>query len=419
MMHEAISRRALLAGLAAVTAAPRLSAQETALSVPWMGWPEEQVRPLMAAFEAANPAIRVREERLPLGELLKTLEVRLAARNATPDVYIVDGPLTASYAARGHLVDLGPVLAAEKDRFLPSALAQGSFEGKLYSSPIATSSQLLFYNRKLLADAGVAAPSADPAQRLTWEALLPMAQKLTNAGSGVFGFSFENSSRPYQILAVPQSWGAPVLGPDGLTATGYVDGPGMVASLTWYQQLFTTHKVSPANVFDNGVIQQMFGAGKIAMVLGGTWNLEGFEKAGVDFGVAPHPYFAAGKPVTPTGSFHVGINPRTRNAAQAQAFVKWLAITPAMELWLDLRPYPPVLKEVWEKRSKTTFAAPAWQIVQHELVHTATPRPATPGYREYEDYLRLALQDMQGGAAVQPTLAAAARNIDREMRKYR
>lgn len=416
-----IDRRQFVAGAASMALLGSTSssrAQATTLSVPWMGWPEEQVKPLMGAFEKET-GIGIAAERLPIAELFKTLEVRLQARNELPDVYLVDGPLTASYAARGHLLDLKELLSGDVDRFLPTTLVQGTFEDTLYAMPLGTSSQLLFYNKKLFAEAGIPLPSGDPAARMTWEELLPIAEKLTKPEVSQFGFAFENTN-PYQLLPVPQSWGAEVIGPDGLTATGYVDGDKMVEAMSWYQDLFQKHKVGPIGTFQTGVTQEMFGSGKLAMLIGGTWNLVGLKKfTDLDFAVAPHPYFAAGKPVTPTGSWHVGINPRTAHMEQCQAFVKWLSTRDAMDLWFDLRQYPPALKEIWEERAGTTFVDPAWSIVRYELANTATPRPATPGYREYEDFLKTAMQDIQTGADVRTTLSKAATSIDREMRKYR
>ena len=372
----------------------------------------------MAAFEKAT-GIRVSAERLPITELFRTLEVRLQARNELPDVYLVDGPLTASYAARGHLLALAEMLAGDLDRFVPTTLMQGTYNDQLFAMPLGTSSQLLFYNKKLFSEAGIEAPSADPEARMTWEDLLPIAQRLTKPEISQFGFTFENTN-PYQLLPIPLSKGAEVIGPDGLTAVGYVDGKGMVDAMTWYQDLFQTRKVGPVGTFQTGVTQEMFGSGKLAMIVGGTWNLIGFKNFGnLDFGVAPHPYFAGGKAVTPTGSWHIGINPRTAHIEEAKAFVKWLSTREAMNLWFDLRQYPPSLEEIWKERASTTFVDPAWEIVRYELANTATPRPPTPAYREYEDFLRTAMQDIQTGADVSDALSRAAQSIDREMRKYR
>lgn len=417
-----IERRRFLqgaAGLAALRAAGQASAQAaTTLTVPWMGWPENQVRPLMEVFERTS-GVKIAEERLPIEELFKALEIRLTARNALPDLYLVDGPLTASYAVRGHLLDLTPIVGPERDRFVPSTLVQGTYRDKLYSFPLGTSSQLMFCNKKLFAEAGIPLPSADPAKRLTWDELLDIAKKLTKPSVSQFGFTFE-SANPYQLMPLPQSRGVTTISADGLTASGHVDSQGMVDVMTWYQQLYQVHKVGPVGTFQTGVTQEMFGAGKLAMFIGGTWNLVGFAKfKDLDYVVAPHPYFAGGRPVTPTGSWHLGINPRTAHMQQAQAFLRWFMTRDTMDYWFTLRQYPPSLKQIWTERAASTFVDPAWTIVQHELAHTATPRPATPGYREYESFLRTAMQDIQTGAEVRGALRQAAASIDREMRKYR
>jgi len=390
----------------------------TTLSVPWMGWIEEQVTPLVNAFEQQS-SIKLAVERLPISELFRTLEIRLQARNALPDVYLVDGPLTASYAARGHLLDLGEMLGGELERFLPTALAQGTYDGKLYAMPIATSSPVLYYNKKLFAEAGIPLLSMEPEERISWEELLPIAQELTKPEIAQFGFAFEFVN-PYQLLCLPQSLGVEVIGPDGLTASGYVDSEAMIEVFSWYQDLYQKHKVSPIGVFQGAIAQEMFGQGKLAMLAGGTWNLGTFQKySDLDYGVAPHPYFAAGRAVTQTGSWHIGINPRTAHLEASQDFVKWMATKEAMSLFFDLRQYPPVLKEIWEDRATTDFVHPAWSIVQYELANTAVPRPATPAYREYEDFFKIAMQDMQTGSDVRESLVRAAASIDREMRKYR
>jgi multiple sugar transport system substrate-binding protein len=77
-----------------------------------------------------------------------------------------------------------------------------------------------------------------------------------------------------------------------------------------------------------------------------------------------------------------------------------------------------VLKSIWDSE-KATFDTDMWRIVRHELDNTALPRPATPGFREYEDLVRVALRDIQTGADVKTALSGAAQRIDREMQKYR
>jgi multiple sugar transport system substrate-binding protein len=92
---------------------------------------------------------------------------------------------------------------------------------------------------------------------------------------------------------------------------------------------------------------------------------------------------------------------------------------PAMiELQARLRPNPPVIRSVWDALG-TALDTPGWRIMRHELSETAVPRPATPGWREYEDILRIAIREITGGAEAGPRLQRAARDIDRELAKYR
>jgi len=94
-----------------------------------MGWPDNRVLPLMAEFEKRNPTIKLSVERMPFSQLFQVLEVRLNARTSDPDIFIVDSPLTASYASRGHLMELDPLI--DRNRFSAGALAAGRFNGKL------------------------------------------------------------------------------------------------------------------------------------------------------------------------------------------------------------------------------------------------------------------------------------------------
>ncbi|KAB2849967.1 MAG: sugar ABC transporter substrate-binding protein [Hyphomicrobiaceae bacterium] len=417
-----LDRRAALkagAAAAATLAMPAIArAQQTTLKVVWMGWPDHQVLPLMAAFEKRNPSIKLAVERMPFSQIFQALEVRLNARGNDPDIYIVDSPLTASYASRGHLRPLDDII--DKKRFAPSAIAAASYQGKVYSAPFGSSMQVLYYNKTMLKAAGIAAPSADPAKRLTWEQVLDIARKIAKPAANIWGFSFEQQERPYQLLPLGQSLGGVALSPDGFKATGFLDGPAFVEAFTFMQKLYTEWKVSPPGQFDTALTPELFGNEKCALMLGGTFLFDTFKTKfpKLDFAVAPHPYFAKGKPVTPTGAWHFGINPRSTQQAAAAQFVKEMLSDDINVLWFKARPYVPTLNAVWAKEP-VTFEADMWKIAQYELQNTALPRPATPGFREYEDILRVALRDIQGGGAVQGILTAAAQKIDREIAKYR
>ena len=65
----------------------------------------------------------------------------------------------------------------DRKRFSRAAVAAGTYKGKLYSAPFATSSQLLFYNRALFKQAGIEPPAADVNKRWTWEQVVAAGQR--------------------------------------------------------------------------------------------------------------------------------------------------------------------------------------------------------------------------------------------------
>lgn len=417
-----LGRRSLCLGMAAMSAAALFftpAAAETKLDVVWMGWAEESVKPLMDWFRKENPDITLNYQRIPYNELLSSLEVRLGARTPEPDIYSADASLTASYAARGHLMDLTPYFKDELGRFDSAALGAASYKGKMYAGPFATSTQLMFVNLDLFKAAGVEPPGTGVSDRWTWEQVLEAAKKIAKPQENTWGILLEQSDRPYQLLPLMQSKGAAVVSDDGLTASGYVDGDKFVEATQFYGDLFGKHKVSPPGLFDLNLVQEVFHTGRAAMMVGGTWNLDRL-KTGAPFKwiAVPHPYFAGGKPVTPTGSWQIGINPRTKNPEAAMKFMRFFMRDDVQVKWFELRPYPPVLKANWANLSDKLNGQP-WEIARHELQNTAVPRPPIPGFREYEEILKLAFRDIQQGAPAKDRLTRAAREIDRQLAKYK
>ena len=194
--------------------------------------------------------------------------------------------------------------ALDRSEFSKAAIDAASFRGKLYSAPFSTSSQLLFYNRAYFRQAGIEPPPADVDKRWTWEQVVDAGKKMADPAQNRWGLIIEQAERPYQLLPLGQSLGGVALSPDGLKATGYLDGPAFVEGFTFLQRLYTDWKISPPGVFDNNVTPDLFGSGRTGMYLGGTFNMGLFQDKykDLDWGVAPHPYFAKGKPVTPTGA---------------------------------------------------------------------------------------------------------------------
>ena len=62
------------------------------------------MEPVIAAFEAANPTIRVNYESVPFKDLNSIIQARVGAGDADPDIYTADQPRIAALVDRGMLL---------------------------------------------------------------------------------------------------------------------------------------------------------------------------------------------------------------------------------------------------------------------------------------------------------------------------
>ena len=395
------------------------------LEVLWMGWPKDQVMQLIDDFEAKNPDIKIDIQLIPFGQLFQTIEVRLASGSGTPDVYIVDGPNTASYAARKYLLPLDSYFSpADKKAWFDSSIKAGTYNGEFVSVPYGTSSAGLFFNKEIFQKYGVPFPSEKLDGRLTWDEVVELAKKLTidvdkDGKTDIWGLVLEQIDRPYLIFPMMQSLGAELLSPDGFKSRGYITSDKFVAAATFYGKLFNEWKVSPQGIGDSAIAREYFGTGKAAMMLGNEWNITRLAKfPALKYGLSPFPYFKGGKPVTPTGSWHVGVNSKTKHKEEAIKFLKYITGKEAVIKWYKLNGVAPARPDVYAALPDT-FSNPMWKLFLSEMSNTAMGRPITPGYSQYELILRETFNAIHYGAEPKKALNDAAVRIDRELARFK
>jgi ABC-type glycerol-3-phosphate transport system substrate-binding protein len=409
----------LLAVLIPGTARPAGTVQLkfTTLSDPY----PQYMNKLITVFERDNPGVQVAVEGIPFNQYFDVIEARLASGASDPDVLFVDQPLVMAYTARGFLTPLDQYVDMQEQRaFVPALVEAGKVNGKLMAIPLQSSTQLLYYNITLFQKAGIPLPSDDPAKRLTWEQLVEVARKLT--GPNQWGFAFEQVDRPYQLLPLPESLGGQPIDPSGTRATGYIDTPPWIRAATFYWDLYNRWKVSPPGVTFPQT-DDLFESGRLAMLLGIELQVNRFAKdKDLKWGIAPHPYFAGHRVVTPTGSWYVGINKNTRQLEAAGRWIHFLASEGAGRMWYEVSGRLPVHRRVlseMQNLATSPIAKAAARIAYYESTHTAVPRPHIVGYREWEDILFHAFADIRNGADPAKTLQNAATRIDQALQKYR
>ncbi|WP_431246568.1 ABC transporter substrate-binding protein [Leifsonia xyli] len=162
--------------------------------------------PVIEGFEKAHPGDTVKYTQVPFDQLSSTLQQRLAAKDSTIDVYTVDQPNIPQLAAQGFLEDLSDLRNREKTATSEGQYKINVYDGKMWALSVWNSTQLMFYNKDALAKAGVTPPSADPAERWTWEQTQDAARKAQAAGVKN-GLLLEQVEAYYQLQPLVESLG--------------------------------------------------------------------------------------------------------------------------------------------------------------------------------------------------------------------
>ncbi|HMQ94804.1 MAG TPA: sugar ABC transporter substrate-binding protein [Amaricoccus sp.] len=116
----------------------------------------ETLKGIVAEFEAANPGTTVEIISLPWGEAFQKFATMVSAGDI-PDVIEMPDTWVSLYAGNGLLADLSPYLAEweHTDDLSERAVALGQVDDKPVMLPYGFYLRAMFYNKDLLAEAGV------------------------------------------------------------------------------------------------------------------------------------------------------------------------------------------------------------------------------------------------------------------------
>lgn len=370
--------------------------------------------------------IEVEIQGFPFRDLLKTIEVRGKAKATDVDAIFVDAPLVPSYAVRGIISSMGPYITESEAQniWADATVAAATWQGEIWAPPLNNSSQLLFYNKDLLDAAGIDAPSSDPALRITWEQLVENAKKMVDADAGVWGMTFDQVSRYYQLQALPESaGGGSGVDASGTSVEGMLTNEGWLKAAKFYYDTFNTWNISPKGVSPDQT-QALFTSGKVAYFVGGPWNIKPMVDSGVNFGMALHPYFKGGVPKTPTNSWHMGVWNYSEHKDAAAQLVRFLTASPEVaidytEQYGQLPAHFAALRNIQESPRYSSFPDIGLRMAAYEAANTAVTRARTPAFLEFEEIVNNSFEDIRNGGDPATVLGEAEQRIQSAMRRYR
>lgn len=297
IQHRSMTRRRFGQGMAAAIAAPAVlagqratvaRAQEPATVTFWQFSTEDFViaayNEAIAAFQEANPDVTVNMEIVPWAEQQQKLVTGLTT-GQLPDVSMLGNNVVAQFQALGALEPLTPYFEAwseEIGRDITEDIWPGDelyykLDGDWWGSPVAEETRCLYYRKDLLEAAGIDAPPS------TWEETREAAKALTTGD--VFGFGVPGGidyGTIQTFMSVYLGYGARFLTPEG---TCGFDTPEFREALTYYTNLYLEDKVTPPDTptYGNPQLQELFQAGRLAMMINGPEMYRTLQGAGVDW----------------------------------------------------------------------------------------------------------------------------------------
>ncbi|PLT31050.1 ABC transporter substrate-binding protein [Peribacillus deserti] len=251
---------------------------------PFSGADGPRMKNIVANYNKSQDKYEVDLQIVPQTDYYKTVDLAFSGQKSAPDLMIMHTDQLTNYAEKNLLKDMTDTIeknGVKAEDYSDTAWQAGSIGGKQYSIPLDIHPLVLYYNKDMFKAAGLD-PEKAPTNR---EEFVAAAKKLTDESKKQYGF------------VVPTLWPNQFIYPTVFFQNGgelMKDGkpnynsPEGVEALTFLSELVTKEKVSPANVQQDGEVT-LFLQGKNAMQLNGPWMMEQWDKAGINYGVAPVP----------------------------------------------------------------------------------------------------------------------------------
>jgi len=395
----------LAAGCAPIPATPAPEeavpeAPPAKVAVTLQFWAEgfsEWVEGRIDAYKELNPEVTVEFVTFKWGEMTPKL-LTASAGGTPPDIVIQDRFRVAGWAGRGGATPLDDFVAqynVKPEDYWSATWAEAVWAGHVYAIPFETDGRFIFWNKEIFEAEGLDPDTPPPSQ--DWEAMIDLAIQLTKqAADGsvdVMGFI------PCQTLGYGNggdyvyAWanGAKYMKDE---RTAWMDNPKLVETLQWeFDCVEAVGGIEKASEFSSGWPTvagfSPFGAGKLAMMVNGDWNLSTFAKYYPDLKFGMAPWRMRGKEDEYTGFAGGFCWAVPAGAKQLEPTFEFLNFLNSYESHLDAgiryQVIPCLKKAALSDELINSSPYPELRRMANESMEYANFRPVTPVAEEIQD----------------------------------
>ena len=154
-----------------------------------------------------------------------------------------------------------PSYASTKAKFIPNTITKSTYKGKLYGLPCIIGGTVIYYNKDLLAKAGIAnIPRTEPE-------LMAAAVKIAKTGGGVWGHNVPLSNKDftwYFLYHGLHNRGIDIISKDQSKVT--FNNAQAASALQFYVDLITNKAQPPVGQYDREAGVSLFKAGRIGFL---------------------------------------------------------------------------------------------------------------------------------------------------------
>ncbi len=336
-----------------------------------------------------------------------------------PDVITVDGPNIAAYAENGIIQPLAELTDEEKGIYLDSIIDQGTYNDQLYALGAMESSVGLYYNKDILAEAGIEVPDAD--HPWTQTEFLEILEKLKPIMEEKNGYALDmtfpvGEATIYYYAPFFWSNGGDLVDESGLSVDGIFNSETNAETVEYIKTLVNEGYMSKVPVDD------LFESGRAAFKFDGAWEVNTIYTSYPDINLGVAPYVVgdswSGERYTPTGSWAFAATSKTEHIDGATKLVQWMSgVESGTRLWEESKSFPSTYAAY---ESIDVFKTDEnYKELYYQLSEYGHPRPKTPAYPQVSTSFQQVLENsVLSGEDTQTQLDKSVERINAKLKRY-